>query len=50
MIIAFFTKKPIQKSDVMASACVTWNGATKPFLMNDEGLRVNSKTKKHLEK
>ena len=34
----------------MVSACVTWNGATKPFFVNDKGLKVNSKTyKKHLE-
>jgi len=30
---------------------VTWNGATKPFFVNDRGLKVNSKSyKKHLEK
>ena len=35
----------------MVSACVTWKGATKPFFVNDKGLKVNSKTyKKHLEK
>ena len=46
MIIAFFIKQTIRKSDVMISACVTWNGATKRFLMNDEVLKVNSKTNK----
>ena len=35
----------------MASACVTWKGATKPVFMNNRGLKVNSKTyKKHLQK
>ena len=40
-----------QSIKVMVSACLTWYGATKPFLVNDKGLKVNSKTyKKHLEK
>ena len=35
----------------MVSACVMWKGATKPFFVNDKGLKVNSKTyKKHLKK
>ena len=35
----------------MVSACVTWKGATKPFFVNENGLKVNAKTyKKHLEK
>ena len=35
----------------MVSACVRWKGATKPFLLNDKGLKVNSRTcKKNLEK
>ena len=40
-----------QSIKVMVSACLTWYGATKPFFVNDKGLKVNSKTyKKHLEK
>ena len=35
----------------MVSAYVTWNGATKPFFVNDKGIKMNSKLyKKHLEK
>ena len=35
----------------MVSACVTWKGATKPFYVNKNGLKVSAKTyKKHLEK
>ena len=34
----------------MVSACVTWKGATKPFFVNENGLKVNAKPyKKHLE-
>ena len=40
-----------QSKKVMVSACVTWKGATKPFFVNENGLKVNAKTyKKHLEK
>lgn len=40
-----------QSKKVMVSACVTWKGATKPFFVNDNGLKVNGKSyKKHLEK
>ena len=41
-----------QSQKVMVSACVTCKGATKSFFVNDEGLKVNSKTyiKKHLKK
>ena len=28
----------------MISACVMWRGATKPFFVNDKGLKANSKT------
>ena len=39
------------KQSKMVSACVTWNGATKPFFVNEKGLKVNAKFyKKHLEK
>ena len=35
----------------MASACIMWYGATKPFLVNNKGLKVNAKRyKTHLEK
>jgi len=30
-----------QSKKMMVSACVTWNDATKPFLVNDKGLKVN---------
>ena len=36
-----------QSLKVMVSACVTWKGATKPFFVNDKGLKVNSKTHKN---
>ena len=40
-----------QSKKVMVLACVTWNGATKPFFLNDKGIKMNSKlSKKHLEK
>ena len=40
-----------QPKKVMVSACVTWKGATKPFYVNKNGLKVSAKTyKKHLEK
>ena len=40
-----------QSEKIMVSACVTWKGATKPFFVNENGLKVNAKTyKKHLEK
>ena len=40
-----------QSIKLMASACLTWYGATKPFFVNHKGLKVNSKTyKKHLQK
>ena len=35
----------------MVSACVTWKAATKPFLVNENGLKVSANIyKKHLEK
>jgi len=35
----------------MASACLSWNGATKPFFVNDNGLKVNAKSyQKHFQK
>ena len=35
----------------MVSACVRWKGATKPFFVNENGLKVNAKTdKKHFGK
>ena len=36
-----------QSKKVKVSACVTWNGATKPFFTNEtriEGLKVNQQT------
>ena len=40
-----------QSIKVMVSACVTWNGATKPCFVNEKGLKVNAtRYKKHLEK
>ena len=40
-----------QTKKVMVSACVTWKGATKPFFVNENGLKINGKMyKKHLEK
>lgn len=39
-----------QSKKVMVLACVTWNGATKPFFINDKEMKVNSKLyKKHLD-
>ena len=33
----------------MVSACVSWKGATKPYFVNDNGMKVNSQSyKKHL--
>ena len=32
-----------QSKKAMVSACVTWKGATKPFVVNENGLRVNAK-------
>ena len=35
----------------MVSACVSWNGATKPFFVTGKGVKVNAKSyKRHLEK
>ena len=35
----------------MVSACVMWNGATKPFFVNEKGIKMKSKLyKKHVEK
>ena len=40
-----------QSKKVMVSACLTWNGATKPFFVNSGGIKVNAVSyKKHLEK
>ena len=32
-----------QSKKAMVSACVTWKGATKPFVVNENGLKVNAK-------
>ena len=35
----------------MVSACLTWNGATKPFFVNGCGVKMNAKVyKQHLQK
>ena len=35
----------------MVSACVSWHGATKPFFVSGDGMKVNSLSyKKHLDK
>ena len=40
-----------QSKKVMVSACLSWNGATKPFFVNNEGVKVNAESyKRHLEK
>ena len=40
-----------QSIKVMVSACFIWNGATKPFFVNECGVKVNAKTyKRHLQK
>ena len=40
-----------QSIKVMVSACLTWNGATKPFFVNGSGVKVNAQTyKRHLQK
>lgn len=40
-----------QSKKVMVSACLTWNGPTPPFFVNDSGMKVNAVFyKKHLEK
>ena len=40
-----------QSEKIMVPACVTWKGATKPFFVNEDGLKVNAKAyQKHLEK
>ena len=37
-----------QSKKVMVSVSVTWKSATKPFFVNENGLKVNAKTfKKH---
>ena len=36
---------------VIVSACLTWNGVTKPFFVNGCGVKMNAKTyKQHLQK
>ena len=36
---------------MMVSACLTWNGATKPFFVNGCGVKMNAKVyKQHLQK
>ena len=46
-----FHKKNRQSVKVMVSACITWHGVTKPFLVNEKNLKVNAQRyKKHLEK
>ena len=43
------TKKLCKK--LMVSACVSWYGATKPFFVNEKGLKVNGvRYHKHLQK
>ena len=37
-----------QSKKVMVSACITWYGATKPFFVNNKGLKVNAKRYKTL--
>ena len=40
-----------ESKKVIVSPCVTWKAPTKPFFVNENGLKVNAKTyKKHLEK
>ena len=40
-----------QSVKFMVSACITWNGVTKPFFVTGKGLKVNANSyKKHLEK
>jgi len=40
-----------QSKKVMVSACLSWNGATKPLFVNDKGVKVNAVSyKRHLEK
>ena len=40
-----------QSKKVMVSACITWDGATKPFFVTGKGLKINSISyKRHLEK
>ena len=35
---------------MMVSACLTWNGATKPFFVNGYEVKINAKTyKQHLQ-
>ena len=51
MIKRLFHPTNKQSIKVMVSAFLTWYGATKPFFINDKGLKVDSKTyKKKLEK
>ena len=41
-----FHQKNKQSIKVMVSACLTWNGATKPFFVNGCGVKMNAKTYK----
>lgn len=45
-VIIFFHQTNKQSRKVMVSACVSWNGATKPFSVKDKKLKVNSKSYK----
>ena len=46
-----FHQKNKQSIKVMVSACLTWNGATKPFFVNGCGVKMNAKAyKQHLQK
>ena len=46
-----FHQKDKQSIKVMVSACLLWNGATKPFFVNGCGVKMNAKTYKlHLQK
>ena len=40
-----------EQIDLRKTACLTWNGATKPFFVNSNGVKVNAKSyKSHLQK
>ena len=47
-VIIFFHQTNKQSRKVMVSACVSWNGATKPFSVKDKKLKVNSKSYKKI--
>eukprot|EP00111_Clytia_hemisphaerica_P015309 TCONS_00045177-protein len=46
-----YHEKNRQSKKVMVSACVTWHGATKPFFVTNNNVKVNAKRyKTHLQK